>query len=881
MASSARGPRLRLTLALQLVSLLRLLVPRRYRAQWLAEWRGELAYLSRPGQGGDTRRPDVLAHSLNAIPHAAAYYRHERGAALLVQDLRYALRRLTKAPGFTAVAMLTLAIGVGANAAIFSVIDSTLWHPLPYPDADRLVFLWKQSPAANLMTTPRQEDLVAWRDHMTSFEQIQAYDGEQLTLTGGSEPRQLIALRVLPGFFDFLGVHPAQGRSFTDDEAREGAAVAVISDGMRRSHFGDARDVLGRTLTLDETSYAVIGVLPADFHFRAPFEDTPVWLPFSIEGRDASPTLFAIGRLKVGVTADVANQEFDALAANLAEQSGAASWAGRARRPQDLNGRSFRTSLLMMQGAVALVLLIACANVANLLLARGAGQGTEMAVRAALGAGRGRLFRLLLTEHFLLAIAGGILGYGLARVVILAIARLRPQELTALAAIRVDDGVFLFAMGLAVLTGIVFGLLPALQASRPDVVERLKDGSRSMSWGPARSWLRNGLVVGEVALSLVLLVGAGLLVGSLIRLVKTDLGFSTRNALTMLVSLPESRYPSDAQRREFRTALEARIQQIAGDRLVGMALSSSPLPRLGLWLGTFAPEGDPATEPFTNMAAHAGTVSPGFFATLGVSFVDGRDFIAEDVGHPDSPVIVNARWARQMWGTERAAGRRIRVEGSQEPSFLHIVGVVEDAMLEGPTDAIGNLQIFQPGADFATLSLVIRTTGDPLPLAGAFRKAVWSIDPDLPVRDLGRLEDAYASGFALPRFHATLLGAFAVVAVTLAVVGLYGVLSYAVGQRTQEIGIRLALGAPHAALVSMVAWQGIRMVLVGVGLGVVAAAGLAQVTQVIDSLLYETSAVDPVTYLAVSAVVVLVSSLACVVPAVRAARLDAVTVLRQ
>jgi putative ABC transport system permease protein len=886
---ASRGERLRLFLALRLVAMVRFLVPRRHREVWLAEWRGELHYLSSPSArrsappAGPCSPPaapqaDVLAYSLHAIPHATAHLKHEWSPDMLLQDLRYALRRLAKSPGFTAVALLTVAIGVGANTAIFSVVDSTLIHPLPYPDADRLVYLWKQAPGMDLMTTPRKEDVELWRERATSFEEIQVYAAEPLTLTGGDEPRHLVAMRILPGMIGFLGAQPEMGREFTREEGAQDAHVAVLSHGLWRAHFGGDDDVLGRTLRLDDEPYTVVGVMPADFQFQAPFDDVPLWLPLSLASAEEQASPFAVARLKEGVSQEVADQELAAIAANLTETTGEEAWPGKTRGPQQLHGANFRDSLVLLQAAVAIVLLIACANVANLLLARGAGQGTEMAVRSALGAARGRLFRQLLTEHLLLALGGGLVGYLLARGVVTAIVMLRPDEMTALSTARVDSWIFFFAMGLAALTGAVFGVVPALQGSSPKLSAQLNQAARTGSAAHRRSWLRNGLVVAEVALALLLLVGAGLLLGSLAQLIDADLGFDTENVLSMSVSLPESRYADDVQRREFHAELESRIRQLAGDRLVGIAASGSPLPTLGVWFDTFAAEGEEPTEGFENVAVHSGRISPGYLTTLGVPFIDGREFIAEDVEADEDRVIVNATWARRMWGDERAAGRRFWTEGPEGPDYQRVVGVIDDVMLVGPTGSLGELQVFHPRTTFSHLALVIRTADSPLALVQAIKDQVWAIDPALPVRNVALLDQVYADRLASRRFNATLLSAFSVIALVLALIGVYGVLSYTAGRRTQEIGIRMALGARREDVVPMIAWQGMRMVLLGVALGIVAALAL---TRFIESLLYEVSAVDPLIYLLVSLALVAVATIACLLPALRATRLDTVEALRQ
>jgi putative ABC transport system permease protein len=870
-------------LAFALVSVLRFIVPRGRRATWLAEWRGELSYLSSiqehtAKQHEPARRsPDVLTYSLHAIRHAAAHRGHEWRPEMLMQDVRYAVRRLSRSPGFTAVAMLTIAIGVGANTAIFGVVNSTLIDPLPYPNADRIVYLWRQAPAISLMTTPSGENVVAWREQATSFEEIQVYDGGTFTLTGGEEPRELLGLRVLPGFFEFLGVQPAVGREFSEEEARLGENVVVLSDGLWRTHLGADENVLGRTLMLDDEPHVVIGVMSPDFHFQAPFDDTQLWLPMSEEQAAEERSPFAMARLAPGVSTAAANEELVAIAASESEQTGEEVWSGIARRPQDLFGDTFRTSLVALQAAVAIVLLIACANVANLLLARGTTQREEMAMRAAIGASRRRLFRQLLTEHFLLAAAGGLLGYGLARASVALIMWLRPEELTGLALVRVDGRVFLFAVVVASLTGLAFGALPAWQASKLDFSTRLRRLGRTGSAGRGSIVLRNGLVAAEVALAPVLLVVAGLLLSSFGRLLDADLGFDTDDVLTMSLSLPEGRYADDVQRAVFREELEARIRQVAGPRLEGIAVSGGRLPTMGILFGTYAAEGEEPLPAFTDMAAHAGWVSPGFFGVLGIDLLAGRDFSTEDADSSERRVIVNAAWAARMWGDGEAVGRRIVDMQSDSDSYT-VVGVVEDAKLAGPVGGLGDLHIFFPQVSFAAFSLLVRTSDDPRTLIDGIKQQIWALDADLPIMDVALLESAYAGRLASQRFNLVLMGIFAAIALSLALIGVYGVLSYSVGRRTHEIGIRVALGARRKNVVPMIAWQGMRMVLLGVLIGI---AGAVAATRFIESLLFEVSAIDPLTYLAVVVALVVVALLACLVPALRAARLDAMEALRR
>jgi putative ABC transport system permease protein len=572
--------RLQLVCALALISSLRWIVPRRFRARWIAEWRGELWHLWRVGSSqtaGDARSPSgVLSRSLSSIPHATALARQEWTPDMLLQDVRYAVRRLSSNPGFVLVAVLTIAIGVGANTAIFSVINSTLINPLPYPDADRIVYLWSLFPVSDFMVTPGGDDIRAWREQMTSFEEMEVWATKHVTLTGEGEPVDLVAALASERLFSFLGVQPSHGRGFTFEEARDDARVAVVSDGFWRRRLGERDDVLGHRLLLSGEPYEIIGVLPRAYVAHGMFLSSEIFLPLLGDEVGEGDSPVAVGRLKRGVTAQAANAEFEALAAHTTTdgEPDAATRVGHAMRPQEMVGDDFRTSLFTLQAAVGFVLLIACANVANLLLARGTAQQREMAVRAAMGAGRGRMLRQLLTENLLLAIAGGLLGYGLARLGVTVIMALRPESMHNLQTVRADPSLLWFALGVSVLTGVVFGLLPAMHGSRPDVLDQLKDATRAGTPSSRRVWVRNSFVVAEVALSIVLLVGAGLLLGSLGRLVSSDLGFDPHNVLALSLDLPEGRYPEAAGRPEVSRPLVERRAKAGGARIESMAVGS-------------------------------------------------------------------------------------------------------------------------------------------------------------------------------------------------------------------------------------------------------------------------------------------------------------------
>jgi len=737
--------RLQLLCALALISTVRWIVPRRFRARWIAEWRGELWHLwnarsSQTALADDPGRSGVMSYSLSSIPHATALARQEWTPDMVLQDVRYALRRLSSNPGFVLVAVLTIAIGVGANTAIFSVINSTIINPLPYPDADRIVYLWRLlDDVSDYMVTPGGEDIRVWRQQMTSFEEMEVWATKHVTLTGEGEPTDLVASLVSTRLFAFLGLQPSRGRGFSFEEAREDARVAVISDGFWHRRLGGIDDVLGHRLLLSGEPYEIIGVLPRSYVAHGLFLSSEIFLPLPGDEVVEEGPSAAIGLLKRGVTAEAANAEFDAIAAATSADGDPEETvpAGRAMRPQEMVGDDFRTSLFTLQAAVGFLLLIACANVANLLLARGTAQQREMAVRAAMGAGRGRLLRQLLTENLLLAIGGGLLGYGLAQLGVAVIMAWQPESMHSLQTVRVDPSMLLFTLGVAVVTSVVFGLLPAMQGSRPDVLDQLKDATRAGTPSLRRVWARNSIVVAEVALSIVLLVGAGLLLTSLGRLVRSDAGFDPHNVLALSLDLPEDRYPEAAGRIEFRRQLEERIALAAGDRIESMAVASYPPPRGGVWFSTFTPEGGETIPGLERTPVFTTSVSSGYLETLRIPLVHGRDFITGDETDESNPVIVSAEWARRMWGDERAAGKRFSARGREASTLFSVVGVVADPKLTGPVARFNDLLVFRPkDAADAFLSIVVRTEGDPLSLVEILKQQVWAIDPDVPIEDV-------------------------------------------------------------------------------------------------------------------------------------------------
>ncbi|HEX8140371.1 MAG TPA: ABC transporter permease [Pyrinomonadaceae bacterium] len=806
--------------------------------------------------------------------------------SVLWQDLRYGFRMLVKRPSFTVVAVLTLAFGIGANTAIFTVVNAALLRPLPYREPDRLVHLWETKQQTQFgQREASYPDYLDWRDHTQAFEGMAGYSRRSFALTGRDAPDRFAGAAVTDGFFRVLGVEPIIGRSFQPGEDQTGAArIVLLGYGLWQRRFGGDPNVVGQSLVLNGTSYTVIGVLPQSFQF-APAGEPEMWVPLSPSPEQMSRRfmhwLNIVARLKPGVTREQAEGELGAVAQSIA-QGYPDSHTGTGIRlvplHEQITGR-VKPVLLVLLGAVCFVLLIACANVANLLLARSAARQKEIAIRTALGASRLRLVRQLLTESVLLSVMGGIAGLILAQWgVELLIAAIPESQLSSMPYLRglgIDSKVLLFAMAVSVLTGLVFGLAPALQSSGLSLQESLKEGGRT-SGMQVRQGLRGLLVVTEIALALVLLVGAGLMMKSLYRLLAVDPGFATENVLTMRVSLPMTKYPEDGNVIAFHEQLLPRIESLPGVKGAGTV---SVLPLLGGNTTRLLVEGRPAPPPGEELEANFREVSTGYFRTMGVPLIAGRNFTERDkVGTPEV-VLINQTMAHRLFPGENPVGQRLNF-ASMQVKGLEIVGVVGDEKVTGldsattPVMYVAFLQ--DPGR---TLNLVVRTTSDPLSVAGAVRSEIGSLDPDLAVfevRTMEQLIDNAPSTF-LRRYPAFLIGVFAGVALLLAMVGIYGVISYSVAQRTHEIGVRMALGAQRSDIFKMILGQGLLLTFAGVGCGLVAALIL---TRFLASLLFGVSTTDPLTYLAVSLPLILSAMLACYMPARKATKVDPMVALR-
>jgi putative ABC transport system permease protein len=820
-------------------------------------------------------------------------------------DLRYALRTLAQRPGFTAVAALTLALGIGANTAIFSRIDATLLRKPAFADPDRLALVWGKSGEQGFSELPLSlPNFLDLRAQSRVFEELAAWVTDRINLSGGNEPEQLQYALVTSNFFTVLGVRPVAGRAFLPAEEQPGCPrIVVLSHSLWQRRFGGAPDLVGRSVTLDGVPHEVVGILPAGFRFASFPRETDVWMPFGLDpfqGRRyarGAKSLGAVGRLKQGVALSQAQADLDTVAGRL-EQEHPDLNKGlglRAVPLQEQAVRNMRPALFVLLGAVSFVLLIACANVASLLLARATSRRREMAVRAALGAGRLRLVRQLLTESVCLALAGGLLGLTLASWAGDLLAYLAQRGSSPFvpytapeAAFSLDARVLGFTFLLSVLTGVLFGLVPALQASRTDLSEALKEGGLRGTGLLRHGRARSVLVVAEVALSLTLLVGAGLLLKSFLRLVEVPPGFRPEHVLTMDASLPQSRYDGAAVARFYRQLLE-RVSALPGVESAG-AVTLLPLSGEDSSTGFFV-EGQPPPPPAERPHTHHRAVSAGYFQALGVELVQGRGFTDADSDGAPRVAIVNQTMARRLFPGADAVGKRVALDFEamhfyqDRPPDLDIpaglrtiVGVAADVRHAGldlpavPEMYVPYLQ--QPARD---MTLVVRSTLDPGVVAEAVAREVRALDKDQPVSNVRTMSQLLGESVAAQRFNLELLGAFAVLALVLAAVGLFGVVSYGVGQRTHEIGVRMALGAQARDVLRLVVGQGMGLVLLGLVLGLGASWGL---TRFLSSLLFEVSATDPAVFAGVSALLAAVALAASVLPGRRAMSVDPAVALR-
>lgn len=805
----------------------------------------------------------------------------------LFQDLRFGARMLRKNAGFSVAALIMLALGIGGNVAIFTVASAYLLKPLPYHDPGKLVLVevnrregnQEQSDCCTLM---RYEEI---RDHSRSFSGVAAVTSDSLALSGHGEPEQVSVARISPNFFDVLGVRPQLGRAFTDEEGRpEGKPVVMISDSLWHTRFGGDPGIVGQTVNLDDTPSTIVGVLPrgVQFPFLGPAE---VWTPRYFELSLLTPQhirsgvsyLTILARLAPGASISSATAEMNVLNSEYARDNPKAHDVGPnvAMSVVDLRDRTvanIRPALLLLSGAVGLVLLIACANIASLLLSRALARSKEVAVRAALGARRGVLIQQLLTESLILSLLGGALGLGLSYAAVSVLAHAGSDDLPQGFSITTDLRVLVFVLAISLFTGLLFGIFPALQLSKINVNAALRDEGRGSTGGRERRQWKGALVVGQVALSMLLLISAGLLVRSFSKLLTVDPGFDPRHVLTMDVALPTVKYGEAPKQIEFFDELTRRVSALPG---VNAAAVSAALPLTRIRLTPILAEGQPEVpiteRPFTVIQ----TISPGFFDTMRISLRAGRAFTAADDAQAPKVLIVNESLARRYWPNQNPVGKHVIVGRGMS---AEVVGVAANAKNNGlALPAEPQLYLPFPQLPWANMYLLVRTAMDPLTLVPQVRAQLASIDPDQPITHVQTAEELMDSSRAQPRFMMLLLSIFSVTALVLAVIGIYGVLAYSVAQRRQEMGIRLALGANKADILRLILGQGLALTLVGIGIGLLTALAA---TRVLSGLLYAVGAHDGLTFIAAPLLFAAVGLLASYVPARRASLADPAESLR-
>jgi putative ABC transport system permease protein len=837
---------------------------------------GDWNRLARDVASADRRharpRVDRLTDAAEHMPQL------RRGALLMVahilNDMRYALRQMRKAPGFTAVAVLTLAFGVGASSAVFSIVNAALLRPLPYPEQDRLVRVFELLPRLGRFSVA-PANFLDWRAQNTVFEGIAAFGPGYETLVGGESAERIPRTAVSWNVFDVLGVSPALGRAFRPDEdLPKQNNVVILTHGMWQRRFGGDPQILGRTITLSGEPSTVIGVMPEDFYF--PNRTTEFWRPLGLNPANATRGghyLATIARLKNGVSLDQAAAEMRGIAARLAQQYPANSRDESAETIllRELIVGPARTMLYTLLAAVGIVVLIACANVANLLLVRASVREKEIAIRAAMGAGRRRIVAQVLSEGIVLALTGGILGVLLAYLAIAPLRTLGQGNIPRAAEIALDWRVLAFTVLVTVLTGMLFSLAPAWHAARGGLGALLKEGTRSSS-GSRGLRIRNTLLVLEVALSIVLLVGATLLLRSFVRLTRVDPGFRPEHVLTFSVGLPQTTYPQDSQRLAFFDRLDERLRGMPAVRAVGMVQT---IPIRADYLLSFSIQGRPS-EPGKDPSANYRAVTPGYFEALTIPLLRGRPFTNADTP-PRQVAIIDEAFAKQHFPGQDPIGHGINI-GNGTDGYYEIVGVVGSVRHEGlDTNARPTMYVPFRNSVFSTMWVMVKTEGEPQALAPMARQVVRELDAAIPAASLDRLDAVVTESVAPRRFSMLLLSAFAAVALFLAAVGLYGVVAYAVSQRTREIGLRMAIGAQRSDVLRMVVGGGMKLATVGVIVGILGALWLARY---VASMLFGVTSLDPVSYTVTAAVLLTVCAIACYIPARRATTVDPLVALR-
>jgi putative ABC transport system permease protein len=800
-----------------------------------------------------------------------------------LNDIRYAVRNLLKRPAFTLVAAITLALGIGANTAIFSSVYALLLKPLPFPELDRVVAVWDSYPSKGVVRNEvAMANYLDWRAQNQSFEQVALYTWWTANLTGTGSPERIQGMVVTANFFDALGVKPIMGRTFTEEENQTGKdAVVILTNNVWQRRFGGDPNILGKTITLDSVASTVIGVMPEKFSYPANAE---IYSPIAITPKMAVNRQFnsyyVVGRLKPGVPVQSAQADIDNITARLEQQYPETNTGSRATVFPIVADtvRKYETGLWIGMAAVAFVLLIACANVANLMLARASGRQKEIALRAALGASRWRIVRQLLIESSVVALVGGALGVLVAVWGIDALRAANPGDAAKFAPgwheLGINFTVLIFTIALSLLSGLLFGLAPALQVSKPNLNDALKEGIRQSSGQSHR--LRSSLVVAEVALSLVLLVGAGLFFRSFATLFKIDPGFNPENVLTMNLILPSSKYTDEPKRAAFYADLIGRVKATAG---VESAAAVNFLPLGGSNASdAYLVEGEAEPTPGNENIGRYRVCTPDYFSTMQIPILRGRAFTEQDKPGALPVIIVNETLARKHWPGQDAVGKRLRFGAPLERApWMEVVGVIKDVKHELTLEVTPEYYLPYEQDIWRSMVIVARTSVDPASVAGSIRQNVWSIDKDQPVFDVRSMQEVRSLSVGLQQFNSWMIGIFAAVALLLASIGIYGVTSFAVTQRTREIGIRMALGARKADVLRLVVGNGMKLALLGLAIGLVASWLL---TRFISSLLFGVEPTDPLTFSAVSVCLLAAAFLACYLPARRATKVNPLEALR-
>ena len=808
----------------------------------------------------------------------------------LTQDVRYGARILVKHKAFTTIAVITLALGIGANTAIFSVVNELLLRPLPYRDADRVVMLWEVTPEGRHQNTTSRGNFRRWREQSTSYQQIAAFTDQRMNLTGIGEPEELSVQLATPELFKVLGVDPLLGRTFLPEDAEPGKDdVVVLSYGLWQRRFGGQPNVVGQTITLNDKKFTVLGVMPPSFQFHIKQRSgtgrpAELWsilpMPTGPGANERGRFLSTVARLKDGVTVDHAATELRTIHARLSDESPQynKNYTAEVLPLREQFFGNVRRPLWLMLGAVGFVLLIACANVANLLLSLASSREKEIAVRAALGARRIRIVRQLLTESLLLALLGSVLGLAFAWLGIKALVLISPKDLVSLQSVGLNVTVLLWTLGVSVLTGIIFGLAPALHVSRLNLNDSLKEGGKSESGQASGSRrLRNALVVSEIALAVVLLASAGLLIKSFIRLQQVDRGFQTDNVLTMVVRVPGARYNEDAQFVNFFGQVLDHVRSLPAVRSAGMVNFLPLYGGLGSATG-FKILGRPEPPPGEGPSTDVRVADAGYFQTLGIPLLRGRNFSDSEQKEPRHVILINEALARTYFAEEDPIGQRLDVTMFDKPTPAEIIGIVGNVRYDSLIDESPPAVYFpHPDLTYPFMTLVIRTDGDPAAIAPAVQREIRSLEPNQPVSDVRTMNQVMSEWVARSRFNTLLLGLFAGLATLLSAVGIFGVMNYSVALRTREIGLRLAVGAQPRQVLLLILKQGFWLTMAGVVLGLAAAFAL---TRLLSGLLFGVAAIDVTTFATISLLLVIVSLLACYLPARRAMRIDPLSALR-